>query len=218
MFRRPPAPILALACGAFVASLVAACGGKTIGTDDSPAAKGDPTDPCPGCTAPQAPQASASPMPAPEPANPAAVSSARAALDGQSFRVKELQIGGYAPGMAPPEWRERIVGADIKVCFRDQGRVTYCECSEFLPASAQNRVDPTDNCVGPVRCLEGSFTFTASGKLRMEVPGSQLTFALRASSTYDPGAGIVTVRPEGTYVEALVTIGQALLEPTNGCP
>ena len=152
--------------------------------------------------------------------NEPAIAAARAALAG-GFRVKEIHIGGYEPGQSPDNYRERLIGADFKICFRDATRVTVCECAQLLLA-AVNEIrpgdHPTDQCVAPSTCTDHVYSFDASGLLRIDVPEGSLVWPLRPSKPYGYGAGTVTVRPEGTYVNSLIGLGNALLEPTTSCP
>ena len=203
-----------------VACLGAACGGAIDSSD--PAAKGGGSGGSGGGISPPSNGGQPSPR---EPQNAAtapdesAIAAARAALQG-SFRVKEIDIGGYEPGQSPDNYREKLVGADLKICFLGASRVVVCECAEFLPASVndiQPGDHPTDNCVAPIACLDRAYSFDAAGLLRIDVPEGSMMWPLRASKPYGYRAGKVTVRPEGTYVNSLVGLGNALLEPTTDC-
>lgn len=206
--------VMAIAsCAGVSASLVMACGGEV---SPSGAQQGGtttaPVDPCAG-------QSSGGAYSCQESERRKGLTAAYDALHGRAFRVKEIQIGGAPFGEAPDNYRERMIGEDMKFCFGNQDEVTVCECAQLLVASVDDIKTgghPTDNCVGPVACRKGTFTFTATGELRLDVPGSVLTWAVGTKTTEEAGA--VGVRPEGTYVDSLVGLGNALLEPAAACP
>jgi hypothetical protein len=213
-FAPPPmATPRAFAPALLSVALAAACGGRvdsdgTGGPVGSGAAIGNGAQ-AGGTGAPPTPDATA-------------IAAAGALLAGQSFRVALIEIGGGAPGTAPANYRERVDGDVMKLCFGTGDTLTACQCDAPHFASVDDirpGGSPSDRCDGSLVCRTGTYRFDDAGRLRVDGfdDAGSLLWAVSATRSPYPEAGVVTRAGGRLYVNDLCGLGESMLEPTAAC-